>query len=148
MKNQMNSQRGNVLAYVMMVMVVVFIIVSAVASLTQANIRQASAQEKGMQAYYVARSGAELAYEALLTTTPSLLDQFAAGSLTELTQDDIDFDEGIADVHVTTSGGTGDDLQKILIESVGTLKEKNISRTVTLEFYINYDDHPDIVWSH
>lgn len=158
MKKLIGSRSGNTLAYVMMVMVVVFIVVSAVTSLAMANIRQASAQEKGMQAYYVARSGAELAYEALLTTTPSLLkddtnpsnpNTFEGNPSKILTENDIDFEVGTADVRVsvTTQGAIGGN-KKIRIESVGTLKDKDISRTVTLEFYIKYDQYPEMIWSN
>lgn len=158
MKKLIGSRSGNTLAYVMMVMVVVFIVVSAVTSLAMTNIRQASAQEKGMQAYYVARSGAELAYEALLTTTPSLLkndsnpsdpNTFEGNIGKVLTENDIDFEVGTADVRVsvTTQGAIGGN-KKIRIESVGTLKDKDISRTVTLEFYIKYDQYPEMVWSN
>ena len=145
LKNLMFNNRGNTLLYVMIAMLVVFIMVAAVASLTQANIRQASAQEKGMQAYYVARSGAELAYDAIITTTPSLLDSFKANPALVLTENDIDFDYGTADV-TATSSGTGNG-QTILITSVGTMKDDDVSRTVTLQFYIRYDLYPDMIWS-
>ena len=145
MKNLIGNNRGNTLLYVMIALLVVFIMVAAVASLTQANLRQASAQERGMQAYYVARSGAELAYDALLTTSPSLLDSFVANPALVLTENDIDFDYGTADVTVTSSGtGNG---QTILITSVGTMKNEDLSRTVTLQFYIHYDLYPDMIWS-
>jgi len=155
MKNLIRNNKGNTLAYTMMVMIVVFLVVSIVVSLTQANLRQASAQEKGLQAYYVARSGAEAAYEALLTTTPSLLKNATTpsdastfyGNLNKvLTQDDIDFDEGTADVTVVTNHDAAN--PKIIITSVGTLKNKDISRTVTLEFYIDYETYPEIIWSN
>jgi type II secretory pathway component PulK len=145
MKNLISDSRGNALAFVMFTLLLVFFMVSIVISITQTNIRQASAQERGMQAYYVARSGAELAYEALLMTTPSLLSSFQDDNSLVLVENDIDFEDGTADVRVTSSGsGAG---QKIRIESVGTLKENNISRTVILEFYLNYDQYPDMVWS-
>jgi type II secretory pathway component PulK len=150
MRNLISGSRGNALAFVMLTLLLVFFMVSIVVSIAQTNIRQASAQERGMQAYYIARSGAELAYEALLTTTPSLLHDdsaecFESNPAMVLVQNGIDFEDGKADVRVTSSGsGAG---QKIRIESVGTLNENSISRTVTLEFYINYDQYPDMVWS-
>ncbi|HWQ78555.1 MAG TPA: hypothetical protein VN381_07050 [Anaerovoracaceae bacterium] len=145
MKNLISGNRGNALAFVMFTLLLVFFMVSIVISIAQTNIKQASAQERGMQAYYVARSGAELAYEALLTTTPSLLESFEGNSSMVMVENDVDFEDGMADIRVTSSGsGAG---QKIRIESVGTLKENNISRTVTLEFYVNYDQYPDMVWS-
>jgi type II secretory pathway pseudopilin PulG len=139
------SNKGVAMAYVMMSLVVVFIVIAIVSSIAQANIKQASAQEKGLEAYYVARSGAELAYEAIMTTSPSLLDAFKADKNLVKTENGIDFEKGSADVTVTTSG-TGDN-QKIIIQSVGKLYDKDISKTVTLEFFINYDEKPGMVWS-
>ena len=150
MKKQLKSQKGNVLAYVIMVMVVLFIIIGAVASLAQANIRQASVQEQGMQAYYLARSGAEVAYEVLTTTSSpnSLLTQFESDITNSivLTSAPIPFDNGTADVKATSIGSGAK--QKIKITSVGTLTEGNLSRTVTLEFYRDYTAYPEVVWSH
>lgn len=155
MNNLIRNKRGNTLAFTMMMMIVVFLVVSIVVSLTQANLRQASAQERGLQAYYVARSGAEAAYEALLTTTPSLLKNATTptdastffGNLNMvLTQNDIDFEAGTADVTAVTNHDASN--PKIIITSVGTLKDSDISRTVTLEFYIDSEKYPEIIWSN
>lgn len=139
------NNKGAAMAYVMMSLVVVFIVIAIVSSIAQANIKQASAQEKGLEAYYIARSGAELAYEAIMTTSPSLIEAFKADKNKVETENGIDFEKGTADIKVTTTG-TGDN-QKIIIESIGTLYDKDISRTVTLEFFINYDEKPGMVWS-
>lgn len=139
------NNKGAAMAYVMMSLVVIFIVIAIVSSIAQANIKQASAQEKGLEAYYIARSGAELAYEAIMTTSPSLIEAFKADKNKVETENGIDFEKGTADIKVTTTG-TGDN-QKIIIESIGTLYDKDISRTVTLEFFINYDEKPGMVWS-
>ena len=143
MANKLKEKKGAALAFVIVALIFVFIMVSIVAMLANTNIRQAGAQEKGLQAYYIARSGAELAYEAILTT--NLLDEFRTDKNKVLQENDIDFDDGTADVNVTSTGA--DDEQMIVIKSVGTLKDSNVSRSVTLEFYVNYDKYPDIIWS-
>ncbi len=145
MQKLIRNKHGAAVAYVMLALIVVFIMVSVVASIAQANIKQAGYQENSLMAYYIARSGAELAYEAIMTTTPSLLDTFKNNSAYTLTENNIDFEKGTADVKVTSSG-TGES-QKIIIESTGTLKSKPVSRTVTLEFYIDYSNKPDMYWS-
>jgi len=142
----LNNKKGTAMIFVMVAMLIVFMMIAIATGVTQANLRQAAHQEKGIKAYYIARSGVELAYEALLTTTPSLLDQFASGTITTLTENDVDFEEGTADVTVTTSG-TGD-TKKIIITSVGTLDSTGETRTVTMQFYIKYDDYPDMEWSY
>jgi len=145
MLRQVKNKQGVALSFVIMILVVVSIMVAIVAMIASTNIRQASAQEKGLQAYYIARSGAELAYEVLLTTTPSYIAEFKAGTRNSIASETVDFDEGTAVVSVSSSG-TGKN-QKILITSVGTLKGENISRTVKLEFFSYYEDYPDMVWS-
>lgn len=139
------NNKGAALVFVMMVLVVVSIMIAIVANIAQANITQAGAQEDSMEAYYIARSGVELAYEVLLTTTPSLLDTFVADPGTVLEQNGVDFETGTADIRIT-SNGSGDS-QKILIESTGTLADDGMSRTVSLEFYINYSENPQMTWS-
>ncbi len=143
MVDKLKEEKGAALAFVIVALIFVFLMVSIVAMLANTNIRQAGAQEKGLQAYYIARSGAELAYEAIMTS--NILDQFRADKNKVLQEDNIDFDDGTADVNVTSTGS--DDEQTIVIKSVGTLKGSNVSRTVTLEFYVNYDKYPDIIWS-
>lgn len=143
MVDKLKEEKGAALAFVIVALIFVFLMVSIVAMLANTNIRQAGAQEKGLQAYYIARSGAELAYEAIMTS--NILDQFRADKNKVLQENNIDFDDGTADVNVTSTGS--DDEQTIVIKSVGTLKGSNVSRTVTLEFYVNYDKYPDIIWS-
>jgi hypothetical protein len=120
--------------------------ISVVAQITMGNIRQASGQEDSMRAYYIARSGAELAYEVLLTTTPSRLTEFVDDPGKVLSENDVDFGEGSADIRITSSGSG--ETQMITVESIGTLDGATTSRTVKLDFYINYDDYPDIRWYH
>ena len=143
------NKKGSALVYVMFGLVMVLFMISIMASISLSNTRQASEQEIGMQAYYIARSGVETAYQALLTTTPSLLtdtgpNSFKSNSALVLT-DTLDFENGTAAIKVTSSGSGA--TQKILIESVGTMKDVNVSRNVSLEFYIQYDVYPDMIWS-
>lgn len=143
------NKKGSALVYVMFGLVIILFMISIMVSITLSNTRQASEQETGMQAYYIARSGVESAYEALLTTSPSLLtdsgpNSFRSNSALVLT-DTLDFENGTADIKVTSNGSGS--TQKILIESVGTMKNVNVSRNVSLEFYLQYDVNPDMIWS-
>lgn len=147
MKNKIiKNKKGSALVYVMFALLLVFFMISVTVSITMGNTRQASEQETGMQAYYIARSGVEAAYEVLLSTTPSLLkegpDTFET-NVNKVLTDTLTFGDGTAEVKVT-SNGSGEK-QKIRIESIGTLK--GVSRTAVLEFYLNYDLYPDMVWS-
>lgn len=146
LRNLIRNEKGSALAFVIMILLVLIIIIASVAAVTTANIKQASNQEKGMQAYYIARSGAEFAYEALLST--SLLSEFKGIDKT-ISEAGVDFGEGTADIMVSTLVPTvgSIDLQTIRIESVGTLKNENISRKVVLEFFYYFSSYPSITWS-
>lgn len=145
LKRKLKEEKGIALAFVIVALVFVFLMVSIVAMLANTNVKQASAQEKGLQAYYIARSGAELAYEAIMTT--NLLDQLSNDKDKVLQENNIDFDEGTADVIVNSEEDEELSEQMIVIKSVGTLKESGISRSVTLKFYVKYETYPDILWS-
>ena len=145
MLKPLKNKKGAALSFVIMILAVVSIMVGIVAMIASANIKQASAQERGLQAYYIARSGAELAYEVLMTTSPSLIEDFKDGSISSIPSETVDFDSGTADITVTSTAPG--DKQKISITSVGTLKGDSISRTVKLEFYSNYDTYQEMIWS-
>ncbi len=142
------NNQGSALVYVMFALVLMLLMISITVSITMGNTRQASEQETGMQAYYIARSGVEVAYEALHNTSPSLLlgtgpNTFETDSSMVL-NDTIDFDDGTAEITVTSSGSG--DTQRVKIHSVGTVRE--VSRSVSLEFYLHYNkDEIGMVWS-
>lgn len=138
------NRKGSTLVYVMFSLVFVLIMVSIMMNITMSNTKMASEQSDGMQAYYVARSGVEAAYEAIVGgTDTSLLAGLTSGAIHTL-EDTVSFENGTADVVVTTSGSGI--TQKIMIESVGTLTGTGIARTVSLEFYADYSNK-NMTWS-
>ena len=68
MKSLLKNRDGSALSFVIVALLVLIIMVGIVAAIAQTNIIQAGAQEKGLQAYYAARSGAEMAFAALWVT--------------------------------------------------------------------------------
>lgn len=155
MKNPIFDKKGNALAFVMMVLLLVFFMVSLVISITQTNTRQASAQERGLQAYYAARSGVELAFEALWITDTgeeptgkTLLRALKDG--VEPLPETVDFgDAGTAEVAISYERSGKE--EKVTIRSVGNYS--NVSRRVTLDVYFEVDDDTqesilrDMIWS-
>lgn len=155
MKNLFFNHRGSALTYVMFVLLLVFFMVSIVFSIAQTNTRQASAQEQGMQAYYAARSGVELAFEALwimdaeeASGGETLLRALKDGE--EPLPETIDFgDDRTAEVAISYERSGRD--EKVSIRSVGNYK--NASRRVTLDVYFEVDDDTeesilrDMIWS-
>jgi len=155
MKNLISDSRGNALAFVMLVILLVFFLVSIVFSITQTNIRQASEQERGLQAYYAARSGVELAFAALWitdtgeeSTGKTLLKALKGGEAPS--PETVDFgDAGTAEVTISYERSGKE--EKVTIVSVGTYL--NTSRNVTLDVYFEVDDDTgesilkDMIWS-
>jgi hypothetical protein len=144
--HKIKSKKGAALAFVLVALVFVFIMISIVATFSQANIKQAGAQESDIKAFYIARSGVELAYQVLMKK--GLVAQYEAGTLTgDLVENDIDFEEGTANVTVSPFVDEND-LKKIRITSVGTLNGSTNSSTVSLEFFANYKDYPEMKWTY
>ncbi|HYE68571.1 MAG TPA: pilus assembly PilX N-terminal domain-containing protein [Anaerovoracaceae bacterium] len=155
MKNLISDNKGNALAFVMMVLLLVFFMVSLVISITQTNTRQASAQERGMQAYYAARSGVELAFAALWITDTgneltgtTLLRDLKDGE--EPVPETVDFgDAGTAEVAISYERSGRE--EKVSILSVGNYI--NSSRSLTLDVYFEVDEDTeesilkDMIWS-
>lgn len=142
------------MAFVMLVLILVFFLVSIVFSITQTNIRQAGDQERGLQAYYAARSGVELAFEALWITDTG---ESAGKTLLKALKDGekpspetVDFGNA-GTVKVAISYELSGKEEKVTIVSVGSYL--NTSRNVTLDVYFEVDDDTaesilkDMIWS-
>lgn len=135
------SKDGSALIMVLIAFMFISILVASIFIMSNSNINQVKTQSNGIQSYYLARSGAESTYQALTTSNPSLLTQFASGSLSR--SDTISFEEGTADI--TVVGYDEGTKRRIRITSVGEVDGTNVSRVAILEF--NYEDYGDIKWS-
>ncbi|MBP1927335.1 type II secretory pathway component PulK [Sedimentibacter acidaminivorans] len=134
------KEQGSALVMVIIAFMVITIITTSVFVLAGNNTRQVVSQNDGMESYYIARSGAEATYQALLTSS-SLLTQFQSGSTVQT--DTITFDEGTAEI--TVEGFNEGTTRRVRITSVGKAAGKNVSRKSILEF--NYNGYGDIKWS-
>lgn len=137
----LQNKKGSALIFVIVVLLVTTMLVAAAVFLTQSNTAQAVSQERGIQTYYMARSGAELAYEVLLST-PTLYSQFSNVAYTR-NENPVDLGEGSANITVSTVAGSSP--QRIRIVSVGWLDGSTLERTAILEF--DYLNHNDITWN-
>lgn len=135
------KEQGSALMMVIIAFMVISIIVTSVFVLASSNTKQVVTQNDGLESYYIARSGAEATYQALLTSSPSLLTQFQSGST--VVTDTITFDEGTAEI--TVEGYDEGSIRRVRITSVGTAAGNNISRKSVLEF--NYDGYDNIKWT-
>ena len=132
------NKRGAALIFVIAALLVASIMIAAAAQLTQSNVKQAGAQEKNMQAYYIARSGAEIAYEGMrqkiyIGPTGTLM-----GS-DSLIQQVITIGDGTATINVTASGPSGGNRMFTSV-SVGKLTNSNITKTVQLIGFVDYNN--------
>lgn len=137
----MNNKNGSALLMVLVAFMFISILIASVFIMTVSNTKQVQLQNYGVQSYYIARSGAEATYQALTTSDPSLLTQFASGSLSR--SDTISFEEGTTDI--TVVGYNEGTKRRIRITSVGEVNGTNVSRVAILEF--NYEDYGDVKWS-
>ena len=135
------KEEGSALMMVIIAFMIITILVTSVFVLAGSNTKQVVSQNDGIESYYIARSGAEATYQALLTSSPSLLTQFQSGSTVET--DTIIFDEGKAEI--TVEGFNEGTIRRVRITSVGTVDGKTVSRKSILEF--NYDGYDNIKWS-
>jgi type II secretory pathway component PulK len=136
------NKRGAALIFVIAAMLVASIMIATVAQLAQSNVKQAGAQEKSMQAYYIARSGAEIAYEGMyqkgyIGPTGTLI------TSNSLTQQVLTLGDGTATINVTASGTAS--ARMFTIVSVGKLTNSNVSKTVQLIGFVDYTNK-NIQW--
>ena len=152
MKKLLKNEKGAALSFVIMTLLVLFIMASIVASLAQANIKQASAQEYGLQAHYAARSGAEMAFEALWNEKSgnTLLKSLKNGS--KFSEQSITFPDDAGSAKVTINYTKKDSDELIEIHSKGSYK--NATRNIILKVYFEVDSEDtnksilkEIVWS-
>lgn len=143
----MKNRKGVSLIWVIIALVFVSIMTMSISTIAQSNILQAKRQDDTLQAYYIARSGAELTYEALITSSPSLISDFtSAGNSSNnhtLTQNNITIGSGTADIIVTSYNVT-DTVKRIRIQSIGKLN--NVSKTILLDF--DATSYGDIRWTY
>lgn len=146
-KNHRRS--GSAYISVLIAFVVIIIFIAAIASLFNSNLLQTTSQERGIQAYYLARSGVDLGVAALLKTGPGgsndtlLYKEFSTAekpdlsSTTTLTQS-ITFGNGKADIIIHAISINSQ--RWVEVQSVGTLTATGTKKTLILQFSV---DNPE-----
>lgn len=131
-KKILKSNNGAALVVVLITFLVMSILTLSIIYLNATNTRQVINQKEYYQAYYLAYSGVEIAYSALLMDGGGLLTEFKNNPKTEGPQN-ISFGEGKIDVTIKS-----DSTEKITITSTGTLDESGKSVTLTMFFPADY----------
>lgn len=147
--NILNDKKGISLIFVILVMMVLSILSVAIFTLFASNIRQAQMQENGIRAHYLAVSGVDVTFAALMqgTTSERLVNTYFNEPINIVVNpisDTIDMDAGTVDITVSTYIEEGN--RWVLITSVGTLDSAdNLSQTVKMKFRVEY---PEIqIWN-
>lgn len=128
------NRQGSALAFILIVLLVISILTTSILYIFNSNLKQAKHQQDSLEAYYLAYSGAEMAYTALLTKMPN--GKLKLTDLTEsneLTESNIEYGNGKIDVSAKISKDENFD-GWIVIKSIGTLNKNNQSYTRSLFF--------------
>lgn len=144
-KEILSGRRGAALIFVILALVLVSIFALAVASLVHGNLDQAVNQESDMQAYYLALSGQDLAYSALLQEDVdgnTLVDTYFSTAVHSNPADVVPLTDilGSADgmsggtVTITVSAITNDSERWVKIVSEAALDDSGVTKTITLMF--------------
>lgn len=143
MKNQnvINSKKGIGLVYVMLVLIVMSILSVAIFTLFVSNLDQVNTQEDSIRAHFVAMSGVEIAFGALIQDNQSLLTYHFdkhVGTTVSPISDSIEVEGGQADI--TISSYVQDGLRYVRITSIGRLDDSTHSKTLSMHFRIEYPE--------
>jgi type II secretory pathway component PulK len=141
----LKNERGAALIFVILALVIVSILAMAIASLVRSNLSQTVSEEDTLKAYYLAVSGQDLTYAALLqedvdgdTLVDTTFSEAAHASVSDVPTltDTLGSSDGLegGSVTVTVRGLDIDGERWVEIRSTATLESSSITKTVTLQF--------------
>jgi hypothetical protein len=146
--NRSRKRSGEAIARALLVFLIIMVFGTGMIMLFDNNLRQAKHQEYMTEAYYLAYSGAELAFSALTDNTNELLDYLATnGNLPTGTTNPaiVSFGRGTASIHVSkVIDNSSNYYGWIMVKSTGTVTAYLTSKTRTL--YIDPSDPKNVVW--
>ncbi len=140
-----SNERGAALIFVILALVIVSILAMAIASLVRSNLAQTVSEEDTLKAYYLATSGQDLTYAALLQedaygdnlveTTFSEAAHANAADVPVLT-DTLNASDGFegGSVTVTVRAVEIDSERWVEVTSTAALDDSTVTKTVVLQF--------------
>lgn len=133
-ENILKKRKGSALAFTLIILLVLSIVTISVLFIFNTNLRQAKFQQDSLEAYYLAYSGAEMAYTALLTeVSPNRLKLDELGGGNEFVESNIDFGNGKINISAKISDEENFN-GWIVVKSTGILNSNNHSYTRSLFF--------------
>ncbi|NLF35046.1 MAG: hypothetical protein GX585_03675 [Clostridiales bacterium] len=144
-KEIVTNQRGAALIFVILALVIVSILAMAIASLVRANLSQTVSEEDALKAYYLALSGQDLIYAALLqedahgdTLVDTAFSEAAHANVsgTPILSDTLGDADGLVggSVSVTVRALEKDSERWVEISSTAALDGSSVTKTITLQF--------------
>jgi len=134
---KLKNRRGSIFAFVSVLLAIVAIFTTTIIFINMSNLRQVITQEEEIKAYYLAYSGAEMAYAALFkidSDTKSIFDTFNNND-EKIGPEKIDLDK---DGHITVVVNYDSERKTVTITSTGTYEPSNRTVTLKMSFYKEY----------
>ena len=140
-----NKRQGSAYAFVLVVFLIISIIGSSILFIFNNNLKQAKRQQDSLEAYYLAYSGVEMAYAALLSKKPNGDLKLKDLDSNELVENNINYGNGT--INILAKKSERENFENwIEITSTGILSRNNLSYTRTL--YFDPDNPIDMIWEN
>ena len=140
-----NGKKGSALIYVFIIIIVLSLLTTTILSILASNTKQAKYQQDNIEAYYLAYSGVQMAYSALLANNNAKLTELTrtTNPVAEQRQTNIPYANGTITVVAKESADAGYE-NWIIITAVGTLSRNGLQYTRSM--YFDPDNPVDTVW--
>jgi type II secretory pathway pseudopilin PulG len=135
------NKKGVSLIFVILVLVVMSILSIAIFTLFTSNIAQAKYQQDSVKAHYVAISGVDVSFAALLQENKSLLLNYfnkAIDVTVTPISDTITLTNGHADIIISSYIDNSE--RWVLITSTGVVNNSTATRTIKMNFRVQYPE--------
>ncbi len=128
---KLKNRKGSALVFILIILLIMSLLGTSILSLFSTNLKQAKLQQDSLQAYYLAYTGVEIAYAALLDDAAKLKE--ITNNKKELTENNINFGDGKISVKskLTTMANFDGWVE---ISSIGTLNKNNLEYKRTMLF--------------
>ena len=140
-----NNRQGSAYAFVLVAFLIISILGSSILFIFNTNLKQAKLQQDSLEAYYLAYSGAEMAYASLMTITGGKYKFTGLTDSNEFAENNISYGKG--KINITAKKSDNEKFENwIEITSTAVLVRNDVSYTRTL--YFNPDDPFDMIWTN
>lgn len=145
-KRNLKRRKGGVLAYVLIAFLAISILTLSILFVFNNNLKMATAQEKDMEAYYLAYSGIEIGYAALLANDSAKLKELTrlTNPVSEHKQNGISIGNGTVDLTAKISNKVG---FENWIEIIATATVTRNGVTYKRILYFDPNNPENLVWT-